>query len=755
MAFNNQNLTSVLNGLEGQVERIMRSITGVRGGGQGPMMPGQTMVRTGNVMQNSFGQISAMTPGRVQAVGQVVQGAGQAASGLSQMMPDVQATVERAGNFYNATIRAGAGMSRPEVQQATLQGLRGGLTAPGSDAMVAGYLTQRGMMVSTKFGSTYQETIRSVGGAAKYLNMDNERAAAAIEGLTSASGASGMLNRYGIFTADPITGKEKTQGEIFSELASKLGGEGATEEETLDSLRRGFLGAELKASGMTEDQQAMFSQYMIERSRGNTMDLSDPEAMQKLMDKAKEEGNENPFLPGYDLNTAKTDAMGGAEGSYLGGIKAATKALEGLTKAGGAAAQALGFFKAGGEMLSGSPVAQGFGQILSGGVNILKGILGFGGDNVVGNASAAALGATMMGGGGSAGFAGSQSNGAPIGGDTGTSNASASGSPSPSTLPSGSGANASAAAGAPQAFKLIHPVPNPKITAVFGQKKSSFSGDIVWPNGHKGVDYAAKQGDPIYAAADGEVMPTDSGGQLGNYVKIKHANGMYTFYAHLSSKSVSQGRVKQGQPIGSAGNTGTKSFGVHLHFALSTSSTTTGAIDPAPYMSGAASSLGVTASNPEQGASGATPSPSGDTATGGSGEDTSGRTLSSATNLLEITSSGYSAAGGASSVAKLDSLSAASFVSAKTGASEAANRPNEGGEGYTGDEDDKVYISPTGASRVVRGANRKSSAGQVSTNNVTINLTIAQATDDEAKRFAVMVKRTLEQESMMNRMART
>ena len=740
MTFNNKNLTGALSALEGQVNSLISKITGVRA--QGPMMPGQTSVASsGNIMQNALGAFSSMTPGAVQRVGQVVQGAGQVASGLSQMMPDVDATIQRAGTFYNATIRAGAGMSRPQMQQATLQGLRGGLTSPGSDAMVAGYLAQRGMMADTRFGSTYQQTTRAVGSAAKYLNMDNQSAAAAIEGLTNATGASNLLNRYGIFTADPITGEEKTQGQIFEELAQRLtaGQPGATEEETLDSLRRGFLGTELKASGMTEDQQAMFSQYMIERSRGNTMDLSDPEAMQKLMDKAKEEGNENPFLPGYDLNTAKTDAMGGAEGSYIAGIKAATKVLEGLTKAGGAAAQALGFFKAGGDMLSGSPVAQGAGSILSGGLNIFGIRIGasIGGDNVVGNASAATLGTTMMGGSGG-GFAGTQQGGAPIGGDTGTSNASA-----------------SSASGAPQAFKLVHPVSSPKITAVFGQKKSSFSGDIVWPNGHKGVDYAAKLGDPVYAAADGEVMSTDSGGQLGNYVKIKHSNGMYTFYAHLSSKSVSQGTVKQGQPIGAAGNTGTKSFGVHLHFALSTSSTTAGAIDPAPYMSGAASSLGVTASNPEQSDSGATPAASGDTATGGSGEDTSGRTLSSATNLLEITSSGYSAAGGSSSVAKLDSLSAASFVSAKTGASQAANRPNEGGEGYTGDEDDKVYISPTGASRVVREANRPASAGQVSTNNVTINVTIAQATDDEAKRFAVMVKRTLEEESMMNRMART
>jgi hypothetical protein len=727
MAFNNQNLSSALNGLEQQVERIMRSITGVRGGGQGPMMPGQTMVRTGNVMQNSFGQISAMTPERR---AQVVESGGQVTSGLSQMMPDVQATVQRAGTFYNATIRAGGGMSRPEMQQATLQGMRGGLTAPGSDAMVAGYLAQRGMFADTKFGSTYQQTTRAVGNAAKYLNMDNETAARAIEGLTSSKGASTMLNRYGIFTADPTTGKEKTQGQIFEEMAGRLtaGQPGATAEETQENIRRGHLGQEIAMAFEDPAQQQMFAQYMIDRAGGKNMDLSDPEAMQQLMDKAKAEGNENPYLPGYDLNTAKTDAMGGAEGSYLMGIKAATKALEGLTKAGGALASVFGFMKSGTSMFMGDPVGQGAMNVVSGVIDFLN---PFNGDNVVGNASAAAIGARMMGGGGGFGGGG----GAPIGGDTGT-------------------ANASAAAGAPQAFSLIHPVSSPKITATFGIKKSPRSGEIVWPNGHKGVDYEAKLGTPIFAAADGEVMSTNSGGELGNYVKLKHDNGMYTFYAHLSSVNVSQGRVKQGQQIGGAGNTGTRSFGVHLHFALSTSATTANAIDPSPYMSGAASSVGMAENNPEQSASGAAPSASGETATGNSGEDTSGGSQSSATNLLQISSSGYTAAGGASAPSSVEALSAASFVSAKTNASVAANGPGEGGDGYTGG-DDGTYISPTGASRPTRAASYKGKQGAATTNNVVINLTIAQATEDEAKRFAVMVKRTLEEDSMMSKMART
>ncbi len=728
MAINQQNLTTALAGLETTVNRILARITGVRPV-HGPIGPNGQAPLSGNLLANGLASFSGMSG---QRAGDVADSGKQAISGLSKMMPDVQATVERAGTFYNATIRAGGGMSRAQMQQATLQGLRGGLTSPGSDANVANYLAMRGMMADTKFGSTYQQTIRSVGSAAKYLNMGNEQAAAAIEGLTSGRGSSNFLNRYGILTGDMATGKEKTQGQIFEEMAQRLtaGQPAATEQETLDSLRRGFLGDELANSGMSADQQAMFAQFMIERSRGNNMDLSDPEAMAQMMDKAKKEGNENPYLPGYDLNTAKTDAMGGAEGQYLTGIKAATKALEGLAKAGGAAASVVGMFNSGTQMFMGDALGQGFMEFV-GGVSGLFGGGGQGGDSVVGNASSAKMGAMMMGGGGG-GF--SHTRGAPIGGDSGTS-------------------NASAAAGAPQAFSLIHPVTPAKITAVFGQKKSSYSGDIVWPNGHKGVDYQTKLGQTVYAAADGEVMSTDSGGEFGNYVKLKHDNGMYTFYAHLSSKTVSQGRVKQGQPIGGAGNTGSKSTGVHLHFALSTSASTAGAIDPTPYMNGTASSLGMGTGDPEQSASGAAPSPSGDTSTGGSTEDSSALPAADASKILQVSGSGYTAASGSSPAESVAPYSAGSVASSNSNASAAANPP-EGGDGYTGDES-SAYISPTGASRLSPKSGSKSKTISGTTNNVTINLTIANASDDEARRFAAMVKKTLETESMMKKMART
>jgi murein DD-endopeptidase MepM/ murein hydrolase activator NlpD len=57
-------------------------------------------------------------------------------------------------------------------------------------------------------------------------------------------------------------------------------------------------------------------------------------------------------------------------------------------------------------------------------------------------------------------------------------------------------------------------------------------------------------------------------GGYGNYIVIRHGNGVQTLYAHLSSVSVAPGAyVAQGQTIGGMGNTG-KSTGTHLHFEV-------------------------------------------------------------------------------------------------------------------------------------------------------------------------------------------
>jgi murein DD-endopeptidase MepM/ murein hydrolase activator NlpD len=733
MAFN-ESLASGVNKLESQVLKLIKMVGTVKGGVGTAVGSGTG----GNFLQGSLANVATaatnagVTSGDVSGVaggfGKVASGIGQYYQGMGQVMPDVQATVQRAGTFYNATIRAGVGMTRGQMQQATLQGLRGGLTSPGSDANVANYLANRGMAANTSYNSTYQQTIRGVGSAAKYLNMGNEQATAAIEGLTSGQGSGNFLNRYGVLTSDMATGKEKTQGQIFNEVANKLSMGNATEEEVLDSLRRGNLGVELANSGMTADQQAMFSQFMIERARGNNMDLSDPEAMAKMMDKAKEEGNENPFLPGYDLNTAKTDAMGGAEGQYIAGIKAATKALEGLAKAGGAAASLYGAPFAAGSMFSSDALGQGAMNMIGGIGNVISGVgqaalslIGLGGDNTVGNASASG-----------------GRKGAPVGGDSATS----------------SNASAGGDSSSQGAFKLVHPVNPAKITARFGQKTSSYTpGKIVWPNGHKGVDYEAKAGQTVYAAAGGTVLSTSGGGELGNYALIDHGNGYFTFYCHLTSVTAS-GTVKTGQPVGTAGNTGTKSSGVHLHFALSKSRSTADAIDPEPFLSGAASS--VPASNPDQSSSGSGDVSGSSSSSSSSVESSSAGASSSGAPLLTTGVSGYSAAPSASGASSVEGVAPWTGGSAASGATSATSTAGtagagEGGDGYTGGNSDG-YLSATGGSNAATLSQRKARGGN--TNNVTINLTVASASDDEARRFAVMVKRTLEEESMMMKMAR-
>lgn len=90
-------------------------------------------------------------------------------------------------------------------------------------------------------------------------------------------------------------------------------------------------------------------------------------------------------------------------------------------------------------------------------------------------------------------------------------------------------------------------------------------------HGYNAVDLAAAVGTSIRAAASGEVIVAKSGGWnggYGNYVVIKHANGVQTLYAHMSSVGVGVGsKVDAGETIGGVGNTG-KSTGSHLHFEV-------------------------------------------------------------------------------------------------------------------------------------------------------------------------------------------
>ncbi len=94
------------------------------------------------------------------------------------------------------------------------------------------------------------------------------------------------------------------------------------------------------------------------------------------------------------------------------------------------------------------------------------------------------------------------------------------------------------------------------------------SGNDYW-DGHLGIDIAAGEGAPIYAADSGVVVFAGwAFGGYGNMVMIDHGNGYQTVYAHLSTVSASCGRsLSQGAIIGYSGSTG-NSTGPHLHFEV-------------------------------------------------------------------------------------------------------------------------------------------------------------------------------------------
>ena len=114
---------------------------------------------------------------------------------------------------------------------------------------------------------------------------------------------------------------------------------------------------------------------------------------------------------------------------------------------------------------------------------------------------------------------------------------------------------------------LKTPLDGARISSNFGMRKHPISG---FNKMHKGVDFAAPIGTPIYAGGNGVIEYVGRNGGYGKYIRIRHNNGYKTAYAHLSNykKGISKGvRVNQGEIIGYVGSTG-NSTGPHLHYEI-------------------------------------------------------------------------------------------------------------------------------------------------------------------------------------------
>ena len=844
-----------------EADRLQKSISGnvskVSGSGGVGTGSGSVMPSFGQNMSASYAAGGmGVAAGAMTMLGGVGKAAFGMAGGLMAAMPDTTQTINYATQYYNASLLQRRGVNRQMMQRATFGAMNGGMTSVGSDAAVAEYLSGSGMVFSGAKNSTYMQTVRGVSNAAKYMNMENGAAARAIEGMTSGAMSKNMLMNFGIMTSDQKTGKALTQGQIFEQLSSRLtaGRGAASEADVLESYRRGNLGATLKASGLSEDQQQMFVQYMVEKSRGNNMDLSDQASMDKLMKDSKANKGLNPQGAGMEIKSSDTKLMNAAVETYIKAqqdmvplIKSTNDALEALVPTVGyvnAAFQTLQGSRGTAGVIQGVVAGlEGLSQALSGLVSLIAGLAGMAG-----------VGSLLKGGGGLLGKTGG--GGTPTG-PTSSARTPASGKPrvagqpKPGSAAAGSKAASKAGTTAMKALKVagraggivgaavtaasigyesylyqnnidgykdeqdsywnnytqnlsntiksggtIGPGYVPQgpskpgggymygggdagvnsfnATAQNTNKKLKFikpaNGPITSPFGNRGVDYGdggfhngmdigAKEGSPIVASADGVVSEVSTQTMGGKYVKIKHANGYTTGYFHQSRQAaVSGATVKQGSVIGYVGATGTAVTGPHLHFTVQNESGKF--IDPATVLSGSysVSSTGTpaaekTASSSSAGVTGPSTSfVSVDQVSDMRAKKASqsipgisGKSSSTLANLLIPSSS-----------ARND---AASVSSSRTKGMYLPGAPRaKQGDPYVA-QDGPVNVHAGEAILTAEQADewrnsRKGVGGKSGKNNVTINVTVASASESEARRFAKIVKDYLEEDKMISNMGR-
>ena len=111
---------------------------------------------------------------------------------------------------------------------------------------------------------------------------------------------------------------------------------------------------------------------------------------------------------------------------------------------------------------------------------------------------------------------------------------------------------------------MLAPLDFTRVSSNFNMRRMHPIMKVIRP--HRGVDYSASTGTPVYASGDGKVTASGYSRSNGNYVYIQHDNRYMTRYLHLHKRTVKPGeRVKQGQTIGTVGATGLAT-GPHLHY---------------------------------------------------------------------------------------------------------------------------------------------------------------------------------------------
>ena len=119
---------------------------------------------------------------------------------------------------------------------------------------------------------------------------------------------------------------------------------------------------------------------------------------------------------------------------------------------------------------------------------------------------------------------------------------------------------------------MVSPLKSSILTSDYGYRISPISGKWKF---HSGIDLAAPEGTQVFACKAGEITRTGFNTTYGNFIIIRHYNGLTSVYAHLSKILITKGeKINGGTLIGLVGTTGA-STGPHLHFELRKNGSTT------------------------------------------------------------------------------------------------------------------------------------------------------------------------------------
>lgn len=767
-----QGLISKIDVLATKLGTISDTSNRISGEGFGQLNYG---VGSPNVLANSFGNMSSaqiLASSRAanlkynSLIG-VAQMAGGLFAGGNLMMPNMQQSISRGASFYNAGVFANTNYQG--LATSTMNMMRGGITSIGSDAQTAQTLVGMGVDPNS---AQYRNLVTSTSNAAKYLNMGNQQAAAAMGGLTQGGTSQSLMRNFGTWTTDPTTGRRLQPTEIFSQMYQRItAGQKLTRKDIMTSLQGGALSVDLQGSGMTQDQQNLFVQYAMDRASGKNMDLGSNKAMDKLFNQTNATVGSNPEGPGMQMTSATTGALNDALQPFVKGMQNAVPVFQTLQTASGALAKQFGALSAYIQTIAGSGPGQGAataaGGLLNGVATIGGAMLlnrGLGalvkGKGAVGDAAAAASTVGRMARGlrvakiggianlalGGVGMAADAASGqgwgtktfsgdmggtiggtiggvagaflGPLGAIAGGFLGSTIGSAIGGTIGTGgSGTVASSVTDTNSTFKLSRPV-SASITLTYGIIDANHPN----PPGHSGIDFGASSGTPVQAAADGVAKAPYWSNGIGNVVEIDHGNGYTTLYAHLSSAGVTAGMaVKRGQVIAASGNTGSQTTGAHLHFGLIGPS---GLTNPAPFLEGGVAVNG------------------GQTSLGTSTTSASGSAAGAAGSLGF--SSDYTAAKTAGGIPP--SYSGAAIAGTAAGGIPSSGTVGRGASVQGGAQG----AMTTGTSNGNTGGGTSPVKG--STFNITVN--IAQASESEARKFAQMIKGYIEQDTLTSNMGR-